>query len=152
MKDYTIAANHHPPFEVLWNCCRDNRIAHSSNVELKLVTVSVHGAAALYELGLQITPNDQVLQVTLEIPVSVAHEEIRSPDLRAEECICFLAVVRALSNLMKSKLLLALTFIMSLAPFAYAPPIETVPEPSTFAAGAILLGIAAVAVLRRRRK
>ena len=152
MKDHTTAANHRPPFEVLLDYCRDNQITHRSNIEMKLVAVSVNGAAALYELGLQVTPNDQILQVTLEIPVSVAHEEIRSPDLRAEECICFLAVVCALSNLMKSKLLLALAFTMSLAPFAYAPPIETVPEPSTFAAGAILLGIAAVAVLRRRRK
>ena len=59
---------------------------------------------------------------------------------------------RVILRLMKSKFFLALVFIMSLAPFAYAPPIEVVPEPSTFAAGAILLGIAAVAAFRRRRK
>lgn len=77
MKDHTTAANHRPPFEVLWDYCRDNQITHRSNIEMKLVAVSVNGAAALYELGLQVTPNDQVLQVTLEIPVAAAHEEMR---------------------------------------------------------------------------
>ena len=57
--------------------CRDNQITHRSNIEVKLVAVSVNGAAARYELGLQVTPNDQVLQVTLEIPVAAAHEEMR---------------------------------------------------------------------------
>ena len=77
MKDHTIAANHRPPFEVLLDYCRDNQITHRSNIEMKLVAISVNGAAALYELGLQVTPNDQVLQVTLEIPVAAAHEEMR---------------------------------------------------------------------------
>ena len=77
MKDHTTAANHRPPFEVLLDYCRDNQITHRSNIEMKLVAVSVNGAAALYELGLQVTPNDQVLQVTLEIPVAAAHEEMR---------------------------------------------------------------------------
>jgi len=77
MKDHTTAANHRPPFEVLLDYCRDNQITHRSNIEMKLVAVSVNGAAALYELGLQVTPNDQILQVTLEIPVAAAHEEMR---------------------------------------------------------------------------
>ncbi len=77
MKDHTTAANHRSPFEVLLDYCRDNQITQRSNIEMKLVAVSVNGAAALYELGLQVTPNDQVLQVTLEIPVAAAHEEMR---------------------------------------------------------------------------
>jgi hypothetical protein len=77
MKDHTTAANHRPPFEVLLDYCRDNQITHRSNIEMKLVAVSVNGAAALYELGLQVTPNDQILQVTLEIPVAAAHEDMR---------------------------------------------------------------------------
>jgi hypothetical protein len=76
MNDHTTAADHRPPFEVLFDYCRDNRIAYRSNVEMKLVAVSVNGAASLYELGLQITPNDQALQVTLEIPLAAAREEI----------------------------------------------------------------------------
>jgi len=77
-KDHTTAANYRPPFEVLLDCCRDNQITHRSNIEMKLAAVSVNGAAALYELGLQVTPNDRILQVTLEIPVAAAHEEMRS--------------------------------------------------------------------------
>ena len=76
--DHTTVAHHLPPFEVLLGYCRDNQITHRSNIEMKLVAVSVNGAAALYELGLQVTPNDQILQVTLEIPVAAAHEEMRS--------------------------------------------------------------------------
>ena len=78
MDDHTTATDHRPPFEVLLDYCRDNRIAYRSNVEMKLVAFSVNGADALYELGLQVTPNDQILQVTLEIPVAAAHQEMRS--------------------------------------------------------------------------
>jgi len=76
MDHHTSFANHRPPFEVLLDYCRDNQITHRSNIEMKLVAVSVNGAAALYEPGLQVTSNDQVLQVTLEIPVAAAHEEM----------------------------------------------------------------------------
>jgi hypothetical protein len=46
MKEHTTAANHRPPFEVLLDYCRDNQITHRSNIEMKLVAVSVNGAAA----------------------------------------------------------------------------------------------------------
>jgi hypothetical protein len=63
------SSEYRPPFEALLDYCRSNRIAFRSNQEAKVVAVSINGAAALYELALQVTPNDQLLQVSLEIPV-----------------------------------------------------------------------------------
>ena len=45
MTDHTTATDHRPPFDVLLDYCRDNRIAYRSNVEMKLVAVSVNGTA-----------------------------------------------------------------------------------------------------------
>jgi hypothetical protein len=65
-----------PPFEALLDYCRSNRIAFRSNQEAKVVAISINGAAALYELALQVTPNDQLLQVSLEMPVVALDPEL----------------------------------------------------------------------------
>lgn len=70
------SSEYRPPFEALLNYCRSNRIAFRSNQEAKLVAISINGAAALYELALQVTPNDQLLQVSLEIPVLALDPEL----------------------------------------------------------------------------
>ena len=56
--------------------CRSNRIAFRSNQEAKVVAISIDGAAARYELALQVTPNDQLLQVSLEMPVLALDPEL----------------------------------------------------------------------------
>jgi hypothetical protein len=65
-----------PPFEALLDYCRSNQIAFRSNQEAKVVAISINGAAALYELALQVTPNDQLLQVSLEFPVLALDAEL----------------------------------------------------------------------------
>ena len=60
-------SEYRPPFEALLDYCRSNRIAFRSNQEAKVVAISIDGAAARYELALQVTPNDQLLQVSLEM-------------------------------------------------------------------------------------
>ena len=65
-----------PPFEALLDYCRSNRIAFRSNQEAKVVAISINGAAAFYELALQVTPNDQFLQVSLEMPVLALDPEL----------------------------------------------------------------------------
>jgi len=65
-----------PPLEALLDYCRSNRIAFRSNQESKVVAISINGAVALYELALQVTPNDQLLQVSLEMPVLALDAEL----------------------------------------------------------------------------
>ena len=65
-----------PPFKALLDYCRSNQIAFRSNQEAKVVAISINGAAALYELALQVTPNDQLLQVSLEFPVLALDAEL----------------------------------------------------------------------------
>ncbi len=40
------------------------------------MAISINGAAALFELALQVTPNNQLLQVTLEMPVLALDPEL----------------------------------------------------------------------------
>ena len=40
------------------------------------MAISINGAAAHYELALQVTPNDQLLQVSLEMPVLALDTEL----------------------------------------------------------------------------
>lgn len=70
------SSEYRPPFEALLDYCRSNRIAFRSNQEAKVVAISINGAAALYELALQVTPNDQLLQVSLEFPVLALDAEL----------------------------------------------------------------------------
>jgi hypothetical protein len=70
------SSEYRPPFEALLDYCRSNRIAFRSNQEAKVVAISINGAAALYELALQVTPNDQLLQVSLEMPVLALDPEL----------------------------------------------------------------------------
>jgi len=70
------SSEYRPPFEALLDYCRSNRIVFRSNQEAKAVAISINGAAALYELALQVTPNDQLLQVSLEMPVLALDPEL----------------------------------------------------------------------------
>ncbi len=70
------SSEYRPPFEALLDYCKSNRIAFRSNQEAKVVAISINGAAALYELALQVTPNDQFLQVSLEMPVLALDPEL----------------------------------------------------------------------------
>lgn len=63
------SSEYRPPVEALLDYCRSNRIAFRSNQEAKVVAISINGAAAIYELALQATPNDQLLQVSLALPI-----------------------------------------------------------------------------------
>jgi hypothetical protein len=71
-----FSSERRPPFEALLDYCQSNQITFRSNQEAKLVAISINGDAALYELALQVAPNDRILQVTLEIPVVATGAEL----------------------------------------------------------------------------
>lgn len=77
MSDNSFSSQFGSPYQVLIDHCEAGDIKFRAEEDLKGVFFSVRGAAAVYDLALFITHNDEVFEVYLNMPVHAEGEKLR---------------------------------------------------------------------------
>lgn len=77
MSDSDFSPEFGSPYQVLIDHCEAGEIKFRADENLKGVFFSVRGEAALYDLALFITHNDEVFEIYLNMPVHAESEKLR---------------------------------------------------------------------------
>lgn len=77
MSDENFSPEFGSPYQVLVDHCESGGLKFQADRELKGVFFSVRGEAAIYDLSLLITHDDEILQICVTIPVAAKDVKIR---------------------------------------------------------------------------
>ncbi len=77
MTDENFSPEFGSPYQVLLDHCESAGLKFQAQPEVKGVLFSVRGEAAIYDLSLLITHDDEVLQICVTIPVAAKDAKIR---------------------------------------------------------------------------
>lgn len=77
MSEHSFSSQFGSPYQALIDHCEEAEIKFRADEDLKGVFFSVRGEAAVYELALFITHNDEVFELYLNMPVHAESEKLR---------------------------------------------------------------------------
>lgn len=77
MSDDHFSPEFGTPFQVLVDHCESAGLKFKADPEAKGVFFSVRGDAAIYDVALLVTHDDEVLQIYANVPVAIADEKLR---------------------------------------------------------------------------